>query len=1039
MNQRATPVAFPGVMVSSTFADLAEHRKALIKAIDAHDLKAVVMENDAAKPIGVLENSLEMVRKAAAYIGVISHKYGETPKDAKRNPRNLSLTELEFDEAVAHDRPMLIFIMGPDHPVKLADVESNAARKRKLIAFRKKAMRPNIYKVFNSLDEFTVAAMQSVAKLRLHLQEKEEAPREEAAAKEPDAIPTPPAFYAEPPYIGSHQFVGRQAQLETLSDWAEADDPHPVLLFEAIGGSGKSMLTWEWTTRHATKVRHDWAGVFWYSFYEKGAVMADFCRRALSYITGTPFEDLLQKKTAELSDLLLLQLRARPWLLVLDGLERVLVAYHRIDAARLVDEEAGTTDRIAGRDPCAAIRPEDDELLRMLSSAAPSKVLITSRLIPRVLLNSAGQAIPGVLHERLPGLRPQDAEALLRSCGITGSPERIQAYLKRHCDCHPLVTGVLAGLINDYLSDRGNFDAWADDPAGGAALNLAELDLVQKRNHIVRVAMEALPDTSRRLLSTLALVSAAVDYVTLSALNPHLPAEPEEVEVPDNPEDSLLWKHFSADQNARMRKSYDAALRRRRKYERALAARALSPQHVAAPEELKKTVRDLEHRGLLQYDWNAKRYDLHPVVRGIAAGGLGREDRVRYGQPIVDHFSTRRHDPYEKARTLDDVLDGIRVVDALIQMGRYRDAAGAYCGELSYALIFNLELHSTALSLIRPFFLNDWATPPVELDLAHAAYLLNDAGLLLGAMGETEESINAFGSAVLINLEQKSWRAVQTQCTNIGIYLHDEGRIAAALRWHSLAVALAGVLADEESVFLGRLHQYYSLVAVGRISEAEAAWETLSSLGREWHRAGYRPGQAEFYYALFLFMTSQLTEEHLAHAEMLAVKGNSRFVVRHLLGLRGLWQLDRGEWERAAEALQDALRMAREIEQSNSAVEARLALARLRLGRLADPRDEAEQLSNRQDQAHIELAALWLAIGDRERATEHALAGYRWAWADGEPFVRRHSLNRAHALLEQLGVAIPALPPYDPTKDEKLPWEDAVAAAIQELQAEKKS
>jgi hypothetical protein len=38
-------------------------------------------------------------------------------------------------------------------------------------------------------------------------------------------------------------------------------------LFDAIGGSGKSMLTWEWTTEHATQVRADWAGRFWYSFY----------------------------------------------------------------------------------------------------------------------------------------------------------------------------------------------------------------------------------------------------------------------------------------------------------------------------------------------------------------------------------------------------------------------------------------------------------------------------------------------------------------------------------------------------------------------------------------------------------------------------------------------------------------------------------------------------------------------------------------------------------------------------------------------------
>ena len=48
-------------------------------------------------------------------------------------------------------------------------------------------------------------------------------------------------------------------------------------------------------------------------------------------------------------------------------------------------------------------------------------------------------------------------------------------------------------------------------------------------------------------------------------------------------------------------------------------------------------------------------------------------------------------------------------------------------------------------------------------------------------------------------------------------------------------------------------------------------------------------------------------------------------------------------------------------------------------------------------------------------------------------------MNKARDLLERLGVAIPDLPPYDPDKDEKLPWEDEVAAAIEKLRAEKEA
>lgn len=395
---------------------------------------------------------------------------------------------MEFDEAQKLKRPILLFIMGDDHPVTKKDIESDPAKLVKLNAFRERAkkMRPDtevhrIYATFKNLEEFQEKAAKSVADLRIHLaaQDAHTQPPNDGSISavssrngrpEPDPIPKPPTFYAEPAYLGSHEFVGRRDQLETLNEWALPADAHPVLLFEAIGGTGKSMLTWEWVRNHAPQVRSDWAGRFWYSFYERGAIMADFCQRALAYMTSQGLEDLRKKKTGELAPQLLHQLQARPWLLILDGLERVLVAYHRIDAAQLRDEEAGKTDEIAQRDVCAAIRPEDDELLRSLAAAAPSKLLLTSRLIPRVLLNKASQPIPGVQRVPLPGLRPTDAEALFRACEVTGDSTAIQAYLKTHCDCHPLTIGVLAGLVKDYLPDRGNFDRWSADPEDGGRL-----------------------------------------------------------------------------------------------------------------------------------------------------------------------------------------------------------------------------------------------------------------------------------------------------------------------------------------------------------------------------------------------------------------------------------------------------------------------------------------------------------------------------------------------------------------------------------------
>ncbi len=1062
-DKHPAPRQYLGVMVSSTFTGLEQHRAALIKAIRGQGLADVAMENDSAKPdVDVIDSSLQMVRDASAYIGVISLKYGQTPACPNRNPQKLSITELEFNEAQRLERPILLFIMGKGHLGHEEDFESDPAKKEKLNAFRERAkqMKPDapvhrVYSTFDSLEDFTSKAIPAVAGLRRYLDEKGTPSTRPQAAKatsaptaaEPDPIPTPPAFYAEPAYIGSHKFVGRQAQLDVLSDWAVPADAHPVLLFDAIGGTGKSMLTWEWTTKHATQVRGDWAGRFWYSFYERGAIMADFCGRALAYITGKPLDDFRKMKTPELGERLLRHLRDRPWLLILDGLERVLVHYHRFDAAQLPDEEANKpTDSIAHRDPCAAIRPEDDDLLRNLTGAAPSKLLVTSRLVPRVLLNPASQPIPGVLRVTLPGLRPADAELLLRSCGVTGASQAIQDYLKSHCDCHPLVTGVLAGLINDYLPNKGNFDAWSADPAGGGRLNLANLDLVQKRNHILKAALDALPEKSRQLLSTLALLSEAVDYPTLSALNPHLPPEPEVVKEPKRPGTSRRWEKMSDDEKNQALQDYQAAFQRWMEYEPAVKARRHSPAFLAAPQELANTVRDLERRGLLQYDPQSKRHDLHPVVRSIAAGGLRQEEKDRCGKRVVDHFSQQSRSSYEQADTVDDLRAGLHVVRALLQMGRYRQAYDAFQGDLSHGLLFNLEGYVETLSLLRPFYPHGWGRLPHDLSPTDGSYLGQRIALALRNTGETNEAIEAYNASLLTCLTHSNWVILRSCLSNIATTLSIQNRLAKAELCLLRALDFAALLPNKENVFLARNGRFKQLAEIGRWADAEAMLKLrgpaidVTQGTKGWgSRQRSFAGKTELALAQFLFWQGDLREEHLAHAEHLAKNGKNRATIRALHSLRGEWRLEQGQWALAAESLHEAVRMGRAVGKTDANAETQLALAKFQLGQLADARREADQLAQARKHSHRALADLWLAIGDREQAKKHALAAYEWAWADGEPYVHRYELNKATALLEQLGAEIPNLPGYDPAKDEKLPWEDEVAAAIEKLRAEKEA
>jgi len=1055
-DENVPPATFDGVMISGTFGDLVEHRKALRFALQRLELVPVDMQNYVTSPSDdVISSSLEMVRKGAAYIGLISHRYGQIPNNP-RNPEGHSITRVEFEEAQRLGRPTIIFIMGNEHTGKRTDFEQDAENIEKLVEFRKRAKEGRIYVPFNSLEEFKGEAPLAVAKLKQFLDEwKSEfvGPPAPASEKPEKTIPKPPNFHAEPAYLGSHEFVGRRAELDTLDDWALPSDSHPMLLFEAIGGTGKSMLTWHWVNHCAAAIRDgkdQWAGRFWYSFYERGARLESFCRHALAYMTGQPPEHFDKTKMPQLSERLLAELKAKPWLIVFDGLERILVTYNRSDAAELSDEAAeNPEDKIADRDPLAAIRPEDDELLKAMSTATPSKLLITSRLIPRALMNRANQAMPGVLHERLPGLRPADAEEMLRSesCGnITGDSGRIRSFLQQHCDCHPLVIGVLAGLINQPGPWRGDFDAWEKAPDGGGRLNLADLDLIQKRNHILESALAILPEKSRALLATLALLSEAADAELLFALNPHLPPDPSAVSEPEKPEERWEWKFLSDEEKEETRRRYPEELEEWEEYKKAVEKRLASEEFRTAPQRLWKTVKDLEDRGLLQYDAQVRRYDLHPVVRGIVAGRLGPDEVETHGERVVDHFSARSHDPWEEAETLEDVRDGIQVVRTLLRMGRRQAACDAYRGGLAWALFFNLEAHFEVLALLEDFFPDSWDRLPEGLNRGDDSYLSNSAAIALDGIGETDASLAAFGTTLRDDLGHENWTELRTGLSNISGTLVMQNRLAPDHRLRRLVLELAQQFDSNEDTFVARLFLFGSLTDLGNWTEAEALWVELDQMARPSSRAIYRPGDAEYHYAMFCLQRGDLTDDILKKTERLVDKGKNRRTSRDVQALRGEWHLGRGETDLAVRSFEQAVRMARESGLNREALryETWFTLARVRAGHLAgeETRREAERLSAAVDgSANRPLALLWLEIGDdqeaREAAIRHALAAYTWAWADGEPYVLRYALEETRKILDRLGEPYPDLPPYDPAKDQEFDWEPEVRAVIEKLKKEK--
>lgn len=158
----------PDVMVSSTFRDLEEYRSQLQEALLKEEFFPRMMELSVPHPSDdLISASLRLVQESDAYVGLISHRYGDIPESNEYNPRGFSLTRLEFEKAQQLGLPTLVFIMGENFsPLTTADVERDAEKLGKLIDFRRRAKSGRIYVEFDSPTDFIIQAIHAVAKLR---------------------------------------------------------------------------------------------------------------------------------------------------------------------------------------------------------------------------------------------------------------------------------------------------------------------------------------------------------------------------------------------------------------------------------------------------------------------------------------------------------------------------------------------------------------------------------------------------------------------------------------------------------------------------------------------------------------------------------------------------------------------------------------------------------------------------------------------------------------------------------------------------------
>ncbi len=167
-----------------------------------------------------------------------------------------------------------------------------------------------------------------------------------------------------------------------------------------------------------------------------------------------------------------------PFLLVLDGLERILIAYARMDAAYLTDSDydqqtANFVANAYGLPKEAAKSFTGEHLVRRtadpragaffkkLSRVGSSRILISTRLYPFDLQRMDALPLPGSTAVFLPGLSNDDALNLWRSFGVSGSRDELLPIFNSFGN-HVLLIQALSSEIANYRYAPGDFEKWRE-------------------------------------------------------------------------------------------------------------------------------------------------------------------------------------------------------------------------------------------------------------------------------------------------------------------------------------------------------------------------------------------------------------------------------------------------------------------------------------------------------------------------------------------------------------------------------------------------
>lgn len=303
------------------------------------------------------------------------------------------------------------------------------------------------------------------------------------------------SWYLAHPYPMSSNFTGRLFERKMLTEWLNDDIIHNMLILRALGGFGKSALSWYWLMHDVDSGQ--WPKIIWWSFYEGDASFENFVRGALEYLEV----DLPEGQRAQ-TDQLIKLMGSQKILIIMDGFERALRAYGSMNAVH--QDDKGINQETYERQ-CVNINAEAFLRNFCSQSGTKSKILMTSRLTPRAVEIDNKLSFQ-CLEVELNAMSKEDAIAFFELQGIKGTRAEMESICEFY-GRHPLSLRILAGLIvNDHYSPG--------DIKLAKGFEITQ-DIVQNKLHIMKVSFDTLTTGAKELLEVVACFRGSIDYGVL--------------------------------------------------------------------------------------------------------------------------------------------------------------------------------------------------------------------------------------------------------------------------------------------------------------------------------------------------------------------------------------------------------------------------------------------------------------------------------------------------------------------------------------------